>query len=420
MDTSYPKNFFHVIEFVYGLYGLSSLWFFQMKGSLIVRVLKFSRSIVLYSCSFSFIILECIMFGETSKSFSKLITLVGMLLSTLLAVLKLTKVLLYNRKKLVEIMDSLQDENFRYESVGDFNPGKMMTDAKRRTRFVKIVCVLFSSIAFAAHISSAIAINNGPSDYRFENTTCYDFMPYIFYIPFPSDTKITCQLVAVYLDIALCGISFCHGCSDSFYVILLYCLKTNYIIVGEAFRTVRKRVFKKLNLPLDFEIFRDDEFPELEQELHREMNFMTKHFVQLLRVTEDLEDIYNVVILGQMLQCFIIFASCLYIATTVAITSPEFAPVAQYFSAVLVQLALFSWFGTGITRATEDMMNALYDSDWYSASKRFKSSLLLTMMRLQEPVHLTVGKFAPLTLNSFVSVCRGAFSYYTVLKEVNN
>ncbi|CAH1965437.1 unnamed protein product [Acanthoscelides obtectus] len=41
------------------------------------------------------------------------------------------------------------------------------------------------------------------------------------------------------------------------------------------------------------------------------------------------------------------------------------------------------------------------------------------MSRMGRPVYLTIGKFFPLTLGTFVAVTRIAFSSATVLKAVN-
>lgn len=47
---------------------------------------------------------------------------------------------------------------------------------------------------------------------------------------------------------------------------------------------------------------------------------------------------------------------------------------------------------------------AIYESDWFASSERFKKLMLITMQRLHRPIVLTIGKFAPLTLNNFVTV----------------
>lgn len=49
--------------------------------------------------------------------------------------------------------------------------------------------------------------------------------------------------------------------------------------------------------------------------------------------------------------------------------------------------------------------DALYFSDWYGAQKKFKQSMLLIMARSTRHLEFTAGKFVPLVLATFVSVC---------------
>lgn len=49
--------------------------------------------------------------------------------------------------------------------------------------------------------------------------------------------------------------------------------------------------------------------------------------------------------------------------------------------------------------------DALYFSDWYGAQEKFKQSMLLIMSRSTRHLEFTAGKFVPLVLATFVSVC---------------
>lgn len=49
--------------------------------------------------------------------------------------------------------------------------------------------------------------------------------------------------------------------------------------------------------------------------------------------------------------------------------------------------------------------DALYFSDWYGAQEKFKQSMLLMMARSTRHLEFTAGKFVPLVLATFVSVC---------------
>ncbi|VEN56562.1 unnamed protein product, partial [Callosobruchus maculatus] len=76
------------------------------------------------------------------------------------------------------------------------------------------------------------------------------------------------------------------------------------------------------------------------------------------------------------------------------------------------------YFGVFITERGAAYNTSLYESNWYSCSSRFKRAMLIMMNQMQRPLYLTIGKFFPLSLQTFVQVTKAAFSYATVLKTV--
>lgn len=46
----------------------------------------------------------------------------------------------------------------------------------------------------------------------------------------------------------------------------------------------------------------------------------------------------------------------------------------------------------------------IWSADWFDCDASFKNNMIFTMERIKKPVYMTVGKFAPLTLQTFVTV----------------
>lgn len=53
---------------------------------------------------------------------------------------------------------------------------------------------------------------------------------------------------------------------------------------------------------------------------------------------------------------------------------------------------------------SEAVYNAVYDSDWYNQSQRYKYCTRMIIMRGQRPVQITAGRFGTLSLPLFASV----------------
>ncbi|XP_074033350.1 odorant receptor 4-like [Leptinotarsa decemlineata] len=282
------------------------------------------------------------------------------------------------------------------------------------------VFVLYTFVGVSAHISSIITINKEVKGDTFigTNKTCYDYMPYYLHIPFSTETKSKCGVAFAFMDVGLGVFAWVIACHDGVFFGLLNCLKTQLLIICDIFKTIRARSLMAVNLPQNYTILHDKHNPILERELYRQLTHCTQHLKILLGVRDELENMFTFVTLSQTLASLLIFASCLYVASTVPMTSPEFFAQMEYFLCVLVQFSLICWFGNEITSASELIRLSLYESDWLSSSPRFKSSLILTMIRMQRPVYLSIGKFTPLTLTTLVAVCRGSFSYFALFKSV--
>ncbi|KAJ8948922.1 hypothetical protein NQ314_008324 [Rhamnusium bicolor] len=297
-NTSYPANFFRTNEIIHHIAGL---WLYNPEDvSIIRKCVQYFWTFMVYSVAVSFLILEFMIFSETVKDFNKFFSHIGLFFCHCLGILKVG-ILVLQHGKLTKIIETLQDKNYQYESLGDFKPGQILSDAKKvSNRFSIMLFTIYSSLGISAHISCEVMINSEVNGHYFEgNTTCYDFMPFFFVIPFSADTKEKCEFTFIYMDYSICTYAYFIGCKwfcmfnvqsldpelngyDVLFAALLNCLKTQLIILSEAMRTIRQRILKRLNLPENFQIIHDHDLPELEEELFKEINHLIKHLIELL------------------------------------------------------------------------------------------------------------------------------------------
>jgi hypothetical protein len=102
------------------------------------------------------------------------------------------------------------------------------------------------------------------------------------------------------------------------------------------------------------------------------------------------------------------------------------------------QIFLLCFFGNKLTTASENVAKAVYDSDWHEyQNKSVKKGFLLMMQRSQKPAYLTAFKFVKVSreafttvsfnlftatmkiLNIFPQIIGSSYSYFTLLKTVN-
>nr|XP_037868148.1 olfactory receptor 45 isoform X2 [Bombyx mori] len=91
-------------------------------------------------------------------------------------------------------------------------------------------------------------------------------------------------------------------------------------------------------------------------------------------------------------------------------------------SAMLVHIAISTMIicATAYQLAVSmEVATAVYSCPWYTFPTSLKRSLLVIMIRAQQPALLTAGGFAPLLLDTFVSIMKASYSFFTVLQNAS-
>ncbi|CAG4965387.1 unnamed protein product [Colias eurytheme] len=86
-------------------------------------------------------------------------------------------------------------------------------------------------------------------------------------------------------------------------------------------------------------------------------------------------------------------------------------------SAMILQIFVPSYLGTQLSYKSEELVNAAYTSEWIHRSESFKRSLKLFMQRAQLKISLTGCGLLPLTLSTFTSIMKTAYSFFTLIRN---
>nr|CAI5870209.1 unnamed protein product [Callosobruchus analis] len=106
-----------------------------------------------------------------------------------------------------------------------------------------------------------------------------------------------------------------------------------------------------MNIRPSFTVLHDEDFPELEKEIYKEMQFINDHFGLLIRITAELERIFTFQTFFQTLVTLIMMASCLFVMSSVKVNSVMFYTQAEYCCCILTSATIFYWSGTGVITA---------------------------------------------------------------------
>nr|AQN78438.1 olfactory receptor 36 [Meteorus pulchricornis] len=89
-----------------------------------------------------------------------------------------------------------------------------------------------------------------------------------------------------------------------------------------------------------------------------------------------------------------------------------------------VNLFLYAWPCQEIIEESQEIATGAYGALWYclpytEEGRLCRQSMMIVIMRARKPCVLTVGKFTPMSLQTFGSVFNSALSYFTVLRQMN-
>ncbi|CAD6233565.1 GSCOCT00012280001.3-RA-CDS, partial [Cotesia congregata] len=145
----------------------------------------------------------------------------------------------------------------------------------------------------------------------------------------------------------------------------------------------------------------------------------------LILYIERIEKLYCQIMLvqtlGSVLQiCFSGFQILLGVDNSILRTMLSIV----FLSGSISQLLLYSWSCHEIIVESLEVAEAAYRAYWYNLSwskygKSYRQALLIIIARSRRPCVLTVGKFVPVSLETFTSVFNTSLSYFTILRQMN-
>ncbi|XP_026749143.2 odorant receptor 46a-like [Galleria mellonella] len=158
---------------------------------------------------------------------------------------------------------------------------------------------------------------------------------------------------------------------------------------------------------------------ELENAQISKLNACLRHYDIILRYCKSIQDISDVVLFVQFGMGSVIICVTLYGLLLPSIKASRMFMI-SYVMGILSEILIPSYLGTQVSYESEKLVVAAYDSEWISRSEKFKKSLKIFMERAKTPIVLTGLKLFPLSLTTFIWVIRTAYSFLTLVRNVQD
>ncbi|XP_026465415.1 odorant receptor 67c-like [Ctenocephalides felis] len=89
----------------------------------------------------------------------------------------------------------------------------------------------------------------------------------------------------------------------------------------------------------------------------------------------------------------------------------------SYLGCMLWQLFLYCWNGNELLIQSWKTAEAAYACNWYNCSATFCDALRLMMLRCSRPIKMTAGSFIDLSLQTYVTIVKASYSFFTVMNQ---
>ncbi|XP_050361903.1 odorant receptor 67a-like [Nymphalis io] len=149
------------------------------------------------------------------------------------------------------------------------------------------------------------------------------------------------------------------------------------------------------------------------------LNHYLKHYEQILKYCSAIQDIIGITMFIQFGIASVII--CVILCGLLLPSSIEaMVFMVSYLFAMLLQIFVPAWLGTQLSHESQGLIFAAYSSEWIPRSERFKRSLNVFMERAKRNIVLTGWRLFPLSLDTFTSILKNAYSFFTLIRNVQD
>ncbi|XP_030023869.1 odorant receptor 85b [Manduca sexta] len=255
-------------------------------------------------------------------------------------------------------------------------------------------------------------------------------LPFFYWFPFDPFQRIFYEIILI--------AQTWHGLITIWFMLcgdLLFCIFLSHITT--QFDLLSVRIKRLVYVPIDKQLVESyplgeyskdflkkdkhinlDSFTEKEWEnrYQKEVTEIVLRHHALIRLSGDVENLFSFALLVNFFNSSIIICFCGFCC--VIVEKWNEMVYKSFLTTALSQTWLLCWYGQRLLESSEGVSSAIYNSGWYMATRKIKSSLLIMLHRAQKEVYVTTYGFSVISLSSYTTIIKTAWSYFTLLLNI--
>ncbi|XP_044270011.1 odorant receptor Or1-like [Tribolium madens] len=145
-----------------------------------------------------------------------------------------------------------------------------------------------------------------------------------------------------------------------------------------------------------------------------------KHHKKIVNYAKESNNIFNMIILGQFATSTMVLALTMFQLSLVNPLSGIAAIHLNYILGITTEILLYCYYGNEVEVKSNRISYSIYKSDWYQQPVTIRRIILILCERCKRPIKITAINLFALSLSTFMTIIRSAYSYFALLYNVNN
>ncbi|XP_055631044.1 odorant receptor 63a-like [Toxorhynchites rutilus septentrionalis] len=156
-----------------------------------------------------------------------------------------------------------------------------------------------------------------------------------------------------------------------------------------------------------------------EDEKHFFLRECIKHHTRAMDFLDKINKIFSPILIVQVFtSTSIICVIAFHTSTNASERDSQILVMILYLIAAFYQLFQFCWYGQRVQNESVQLPNSVYECDWYSSSRKFKSTLHILLLDVQRTVDISAYNLFVMSLETYLMIVRTSASYFTALQTL--
>ncbi|KAG5326078.1 OR46A protein, partial [Acromyrmex heyeri] len=123
---------------------------------------------------------------------------------------------------------------------------------------------------------------------------------------------------------------------------------------------------------------------------------------------------FRLTIVIQFVVSTLVVCVILYQFTKSTASRAQYMQLMMYMGCMLSQIFFYCWYGNEVMLKSRQLINSIFEIEWFELNKQTKQSLLMIMRRSSRPIELTSAYVISMNLDSFMFILAFTFKILTI------